>query len=55
MLIDIVLIEGTSRMRAVIDIGATAKQHADFAGQLLAAHALRGVTRSLSCGESKSS
>ena len=32
-------------MRAVIDIGATAKQHADFAdfaGQLLAAHALTG-------------
>ena len=27
-------------MRAVIDIGATAKQHSDSAGQLLAAHAL---------------
>ena len=46
----IVLMEGTSRMRAVIDIGATAKQHADITGQLLAAHALTGVTRSLSCG-----
>ena len=34
--------EGTSRMRAVIDIGATAKQHADIAGQLLAAPALTG-------------
>ena len=29
-------------MRAEIDIGATAKQHADIAGQLLAAHALTG-------------
>ena len=29
-------------MRAVIDIGATAKHHADAAGQLLAAHALTG-------------
>ena len=38
----IVLMEGTSRMRAVIEIGATAKQHADIAGQLLAAHALTG-------------
>ena len=38
----IVLMEGTSRMRAVIDIGATAKQHADSARQLLAAHALKG-------------
>ena len=27
-------------MRAVINIGATTKQHADTAGQLLAAHAL---------------
>ena len=27
-------------MQAVIDIGATAEQHADSAGQLLAAHAL---------------
>ena len=34
--------EGTSRMRAVIDIGATAKQHADIAGRLLTAHALTG-------------
>ena len=38
----IVLMEGTSRMRAVIDIGVTAKQHAYIAGQLLAAHALTG-------------
>ena len=38
----IVLMEGTSRMRAVIDIGATAKRYADIAGQLLAAHALTG-------------
>ena len=38
----IVLMECTSRMRAVIDIGATAKQHADIAGQLLAVHALTG-------------
>ena len=37
-------------MLAVIDIGATAKQHADITGQLLAAGALTGVTRSLSCG-----
>ena len=29
-------------MRVVIDIGATAKQHADSAGQLLAARALTG-------------
>ena len=36
-----VLMECTSRMRAVIDIGATAKKHADIAGQLLAVHALR--------------
>ncbi len=43
VLIDyIVLMEGTSRMRAVIDIGATAKQHADIAGRLLAAHSLTG-------------
>ena len=33
----IVLMEGTNRMLAVIDIGATAKQHADIAGQFLAA------------------
>ena len=38
----IVLMEGTCRIRAAIDIGATAKQHADIAGQLLAAHALMG-------------
>ena len=38
----IVLLEGTGRMRAVIDIGATVKQHAGIAGQLLAAHALTG-------------
>ena len=38
----IVLMEGTSRMRAVTDIGATAKQHAYIAGQFLAAHALTG-------------
>ena len=40
----IVLMEGTttSRMEAVIDIGATAKQHAVIAGQLIAAHALTG-------------
>ena len=38
----IVLRESTSRMRAVIDIGATVKQHADITGQLLAAHALTG-------------
>ena len=41
----IVLMEGTSRMRAVIDIGATAKQHADIAGQLLAADALTGCDK----------
>ena len=29
-------------MRAVIDVGAMVKQHADIAGQLLAAHALTG-------------
>ena len=34
--------EGTSRIRAVIDIGATAQQHSHIAGHLLAAHALTG-------------
>ena len=38
----IALMEDTSRKRAVFDIGATAQQHADIAGQLLAVHALTG-------------
>ena len=42
----IVLMEDTSRMRAVIDIGATEKQHAD-----IAAHALTGCdTVAFMCG-----
>ena len=47
----ILLMEGTGRMRALIDIGATAKQHAAIAAQLQRLTLLRGVTRSLSCGE----
>ncbi|KAG0719750.1 hypothetical protein GWK47_049874 [Chionoecetes opilio] len=34
--------ESTTETRTVIDIGATTKQHADIACQLLAAHALTG-------------
>ena len=37
-----VLMEGTSRMRMVVDIGATTKKHTGIAGQLLAAHAITG-------------
>ena len=36
----IVLLEGSSRARAVIDIGVTTKQHGYIAWQLLAAHAI---------------
>jgi len=34
--------ESSSKARTLTDIGATAKQHADIACQLLAAHALTG-------------
>ena len=43
--------KGISRPLAVTGIGAVVKQNADISCQLLAAHALPGMIRPLSCGE----